>query len=176
MMGRNIRTRLPMTDRHLRPEWPSHDSVRMSDEAHKNRNKHYYDLRHGVRPLPELHPGDTVRVKDDSQKKWDETATVIGPAGTPRSYQVQTPRGVLRRNRRHLSLVPESSVGKPLPVMTVPAVPESHEMNLPDETPIKVNSAACEPPPRPPDPKPFDPGATYTRSGRQVVQPNKLTL
>ena len=176
MMGRNIRTRLPMTDRHLRPEWPSHDSVRMSDEAHKNRNKHYYDLRHGVRPLPELHPGDTVRVKDDSQKKWDETATVIGPAGTPRSYQVQTPRGVLRRNRRHLSLVPESSVRKPLPVMTVPAVPESHEMNLPDETPIKVNSAACEPPPRPPDPKPFDPGATYTRSGRQVVQPNKLTL
>ena len=82
MMGRNIRTRLPMTDRHLRPEWPSHDSVRMSDEAHKNRNKHYYDLKHGVRPLPELHPGDTVRVKDDSQKKWDETATVIGPAGT----------------------------------------------------------------------------------------------
>ena len=64
MMGWNIHTRLLTTDRHLKPEWPSHVHAHMSDEAHKNRNKHYYDLRRGVRHLPELHPGDTVRVKD----------------------------------------------------------------------------------------------------------------
>ena len=31
---------------------------------------------------------------------------VVGPAGTPRSYMVETPAGEVRRNQGHLTVVP----------------------------------------------------------------------
>ena len=110
MMGRNIRTALPATSSYLEPRWPPDESVREHDDVNKARNEYYYNKRHGARPLPPLVPGDSVRIKDDTQKQWSEPATIIGDAGAPRSYIVRTSRGgELRRNRRHLSQIPQGT-------------------------------------------------------------------
>ena len=51
--------------------------------------------------LPELHPGDTVRLRRN--KKWERKGSVISKSENPRSYRVETENGkFLRRNRRHL--------------------------------------------------------------------------
>ena len=67
----------------------------------------YHDKHNGVKSLPDLHPGDIVKVKTDEEKRWLETGKVIEKANTPRSYQVKTPNGnIIRRNRRHLMKTP----------------------------------------------------------------------
>ncbi len=48
---------------------------------------------------------------------------VIGPAGPPRSYIVETPTGQMHRNREHLNVIPESVLG------------QEHQ-NDSDETPV----------------------------------------
>ena len=111
MMGRNIRRALPATSHYLEPGWPPDESVHEHDDVHKSLNEYYYNKQHGARPLPPLVPGDSVRIKDDTQKQWSEPATVLGDTGAPRSYIVRTSRGgELRRNRRHLSQIPQEPV------------------------------------------------------------------
>ena len=66
------------------------------------------DKRHGARPLPDLQPVDSVHVKLDQQKVWETPGKVIARSPVPRSYNIQTPKGVVRRNRRHLRTVNSS--------------------------------------------------------------------
>ena len=58
-----------------------------------------------MKPLPDLQPGDVVSVKLDQQKGWKMPGKVIAKSYTPRSYVIQTPSSVMRRNRRHLRRV-----------------------------------------------------------------------
>ena len=74
----------------------------------KRRQKEDYDRRHGVQPLPELSPGDPVLIKTDGEKGWKLPGEVVRKCA-PRSFLVQTPRGHLRRNRRHLKQIPLSA-------------------------------------------------------------------
>ena len=53
--------------------------------------------------LPDLLPGERVWLPD---KKVE--GTVVDKAGPPCSYTVETPKGQLRRNRRHLNGLPEA--------------------------------------------------------------------
>ena len=55
-----------------------------------------------MRTLPDLQPDNSVHVKLDQQKGWKTPGKVIKRSLTPRSYVVQTPFSVVRRNRRHL--------------------------------------------------------------------------
>ncbi|KAL2103182.1 hypothetical protein ACEWY4_000050 [Coilia grayii] len=57
--------------------------------------------RHRAQQLTTLTPGDHVWVKDTKEK-----GTVISQANTPRSYVIDSPRGVLRHNRNHLIIAP----------------------------------------------------------------------
>ena len=74
----------------------------------KRRQKEDYNRRHGVQPLPELSPGDPVLVKMDGEKGWKLPGEVVRKCA-PRSFLVLTPRGHLRRNRRHLKQIPPSA-------------------------------------------------------------------
>jgi hypothetical protein len=57
----------------------------------------------------DLEPGQTVRVKNDNQKKWSLVGVVSGYGSTPRSYIVETSEGKkMWRNRRHLQAVPKA--------------------------------------------------------------------
>ena len=102
LMGRRLRTTLPILRENLDPQWTYLESFKESNQKFKERQKRDYDQRHRVPDLPE----DTnVWV---STRNTKTTGTVLEKADTPRSYVVETPTGSLRRNRRHLSVQPES--------------------------------------------------------------------
>ncbi|UYV63180.1 hypothetical protein LAZ67_2003365 [Cordylochernes scorpioides] len=59
--------------------------------------KNYYDKSHGAKDLDELEIGDLVWIVD--LRTWGK---VMKKAPTPRSYFIETPRGVFQRNRFHI--------------------------------------------------------------------------
>lgn len=76
--------------------------------------KQAYDKRHDFGPLPDLQPGTSVAVKLDSERGRTKTASVLEECESLRPCLVQTDKGVLRRNRRHLKPLlsaPEASDG-----------------------------------------------------------------
>ncbi|XP_014678658.1 PREDICTED: uncharacterized protein K02A2.6-like [Priapulus caudatus] len=90
MMGRQIRTKLPTRTENLNPKWPDLKSVKMTDDLAKTSYRRFYNRRHSVKSLPELGPGDMVRVKLDREKGWKTPGVVVSQATTPRSYIVTT--------------------------------------------------------------------------------------
>ena len=105
MMGREIRTLLPTLESNLKQVLPSQEAVARKDEETKTAYHRHFDKRHGVRPLPDLQPGGSVRVKLGQQNVWTTPGKVIARIPVPRSYNIQTPKGVVRRNCRHLLTV-----------------------------------------------------------------------
>lgn len=102
MLGRQIKTTVPAVDKVLSPKWPDLTKVRIADAKAKDGYRRTYNRRHGARALPPLNPGESVAVKLDGESEWTTAGTVQQPHPTPRSYLIQTERGILRRNRRHL--------------------------------------------------------------------------
>jgi hypothetical protein len=163
LFGRKLRTKLPATAASLQPTYDSH---RADLRQRQLVQKAVYD-RH-ARPLPPLHPGDTVRARHNNQ--W-LPAHVKSAHSAPRSYVVETDAGVLRRNRRHLLLTNES------------AHTPNHECAYGDEPSSGVLAAtqpAVDTPPSPPPSSPVPPvpstitkppNVVQTRSGR-VVKPS----
>ena len=119
MMGRHLRTTLPVPSSTLEPIWPDRETILARDKRYKATTAENYDQRHGVRPLQPLQPGEPVLVKTDIQKGWKEKGIIRGEASTPRSYQVETQSGVHRRNRRHLKQMPPTAM-QPTTTATVP--------------------------------------------------------
>ena len=105
MMGREIRTLLATLESNLRQVLPRQQAVATKDEETKINYRRHFDKRHGVQPLPELQPGDSVHVKLEQQKVWKTPGKVIARSPVPRSYIIQTPNRVVHRNRRHLRTV-----------------------------------------------------------------------
>lgn len=142
LMGRKIRTRLPSLKRHLVPKWPDKDLIRCRDEEAKRQQGFYFNRRHGVKDLPLLQPRDHVLMKLDQGKTWTGPASVISESCTSRSYQVNSPRGgEVRRNRRHLQLLPPGEVtrdtGTNAETMKASVLP-------PDKEPQSSNQRLCE--------------------------------
>lgn len=108
MIGREIRTTLPVLPQQLHPTAVDHQAVRLQDPHTKAAYRYFYNRRHSARLLSTLKPGQSVTVKLDVEKGWKTLAKVIAKATEPRSYLIQTDQGtVARRNRRHLQEVPE---------------------------------------------------------------------
>ena len=106
LMGRNIRSTLPVPSSTLVPEWSYIEEFRQANEKLKQQQKADYDRRHRVRDLPEI-PNDTdVWVTTGGHPIPGRT---IAQSDTPRSYTVQTPTGEMRRNRIQLNTAPPSS-------------------------------------------------------------------
>ena len=96
LMSRNIRTKLPVSPAHLKPEIPNDQIIQTKEQSYRENMKLNYDRRHGARQLPDLSDGDNVFVRDRS-----EFGTVSGRYNL-RSYKVSTPTGQFRRNRKNL--------------------------------------------------------------------------
>ncbi len=110
MTGRQIRTTVPALEKSLPSQPANWDLVYQKDTAAKEAYRFFYNRRHSARPLPELRPGQNVRVKLDGDKGWKTPATVISRSQEPRSYVVEMDNGtVTRHNRRHLQAVPEAA-------------------------------------------------------------------
>lgn len=100
MMGRRIRTNLPMHDNLLKPRGAL--NVKQAKEKEKINQKRRHDK--SAKHLPYLKPGDRVRLLDYSTGTWTQQGLVQKEVA-PRSYLIQTERGAtLRRNRVDIRL------------------------------------------------------------------------
>ena len=102
LMGRQLHTALPQVDDLLLPKWPYLDEFRRKDVEFKQKQKQNFDSRHRVRVLPPIPNNTEVQITSGTET----TGQVITPANAPRSYIVETPTGLVRRNRRHLNVIP----------------------------------------------------------------------
>lgn len=168
MLGRQIRTTIPILEIKLQPAWPDLQLVRSTDAKTKENYVRNYNSRHSAKPLPELQPGHSVSVKLDIKKGWTEPATVLQKCDSPRSYLVQTESGVLRRNRRHLR-----------PILSNPPIPATDGLpQVQSENELHPSSSPVEPGCDSPDPVllslPGTPVRT-TSSGRVVKLPKRYS-
>ncbi|GAB1610332.1 uncharacterized protein K02A2.6-like, partial [Argonauta hians] len=108
LMGRPLKTLLPILPERLLPRAQRDERIREADHQAKQSQKTHYDRRHGVVPLTPLHCGDPVLIRTDVDRNWGSEGTVVAADPHNRSYLVNTPGGVLRRNRRHLQHLPPS--------------------------------------------------------------------
>ena len=98
LMGRQIRTRLPMIKSKLIPQWPDLQKVAESDARMKATSAHSYDRHHGVKALPPVGVESPVLMKSDGVNKWERCSTKVGSQVGNRYYLV--------RNRRHIKALP----------------------------------------------------------------------
>nr|XP_029698987.1 uncharacterized protein LOC115251324 [Takifugu rubripes] len=100
LMGRRIRSNLPVCEDLLTPKGASR--IRKSKEGQKEKQRQLHDRK--AKHLPMLKPGDNVRLRDCSTGTWQQTGQVQEEVA-PRSYRVQVDSGLLlRRNRIDLQL------------------------------------------------------------------------
>ena len=63
--------------------------------------KEAFDMH--AKDLPNLNPGDLVRIRTDKEKDWREQGKIVSKCSEPRSYKVLNSKGnIVRRNRKHL--------------------------------------------------------------------------
>ena len=102
LMGRKLRTTVPVVPSSLDPQWSYFQDARKAQRDNKQRQKKAFDKRHRVVDLRPLKPGEHVWIKDMNRRGTVKTRM---PA-PPRSYVVKTQHGDVRRNRRHLNPTP----------------------------------------------------------------------
>lgn len=107
LMGRRVRSNIPLVKDQLVPDWNYLGAFRESNRSFKLTQKSNYDRRHRVRPLPEIPIDSEVWITSGDKPV---RGAIVSVADTPRSYIVQTPKGQVRRNREHLNVVPRTSV------------------------------------------------------------------
>ena len=93
LMGRQLRTSILVMASTLQTRWNESKQLRNRQENIKTRQTVDYDRYHRAQHLSTLSAGDPVWAQDAKIG-----GTVVGKAGTPRSYLVHTPTTCLRRN------------------------------------------------------------------------------
>ena len=96
LMGRRCKTLLPIAGKLLQPRYDTEGEARALLGA-KQRQKFHYN-RH-TKPLEEISPGETVRVKVPGKEHW--TKGTCAKALDHRSYFLKVDDTQYRRNRRH---------------------------------------------------------------------------
>ena len=92
-----------MQDRQGQPPRPvDFEEVRNYLIAQKSTQKRYYDERHNVRDLPELHAGQAVLFLSPADTNIYIEGTITGPSTTPRSYNIEAQGRTYSRNREHI--------------------------------------------------------------------------
>lgn len=133
LMGRKLRNSVPMFHTELNPHWPDLEKLHARERESKLKQQTNFNLRHKATPLTPLETGTEVHVKD-----LDQPGVVVKAAETPRSYEVKTPMSTVRRNRVHLTPMPEQREDQPIPAENKITTPVQA-----DDPNLKVNSQAA---------------------------------
>ena len=104
LMGRRLRTTLPMIPSQLQPQLVDNNLIRHRHDLGKTQHAQYYNQRHGVSLLPELEAGEKVLLQDPKRTEWTMEGTVERKV-QERSYQVTVPTEKCRRNRHDIKTV-----------------------------------------------------------------------
>jgi hypothetical protein len=134
LMGRRLRTQLPVLPNTLRPRLQDGDlqKVRKREEIYRSNQKRNFDLRHKTRELPTLQSGDKVWIRDQNRN-----GQILRNANQPRSYIVQTEQGTVRRNRKALV-----STSQPEIPLYQPDQPTSDSREKQHVSPVKPQHAS----------------------------------
>ena len=155
LMGRNIRSTIPVHQKKLIPQWPKMSDVNENLNKRREQMTEHYNSKHGVKPLKPLYEGQRVLMKTDDERKWSNEGVIV-KANTPaRSYTVKTDNGNIRRNRRHIM---------PLPMNTDTAEEERSENRSTankDNVGVQDNHQNAEP-------------LNIRRSSRIITKPSRL--
>ena len=103
LMGRKLRTLLPLTDQHLIPQWSYLPQFKTANQQFKGKQKRDYDRRHRATEIPLIPDDSEVWVTSGNEAT---RGRIVSSAPAPRSYLVDTPSGTIRRNQQHLRLLP----------------------------------------------------------------------
>lgn len=95
MLGRRIKTNVPVIPNLLKVA--KGNQVAAIENKLKDKSEFYYNKRHKVKELTKLKKGDNVWIVD-----LKIYGVIVKQLSEPRSYLVQTERGIFRRNRWHL--------------------------------------------------------------------------
>ena len=130
LMGRRLRTSMPTFQTNLTPKWPDMGKLKAKEDDIKAKQLENFNQRDLSHPLSPLEPDTPIFVMDK-----DTTGVVIGPAGAPRSYLIDTPTGTVRRNRNHLT--PDQGPNEPA-TAEQPSSPPPHP-----ESPVRQPPSPC---------------------------------
>jgi hypothetical protein len=108
MFGRKIKSNLPVVGNLLLQK--NHSGFVKQRKDKKDKQKLYHDRN--VKELPPLRENESVRIRNSLDTKWSEKGIVVEQVA-PRSYVVETPNGVYRRNRKDIMKTVESFDIKP---------------------------------------------------------------
>ena len=153
LMSRKLRTNLPILNHDLKPKVPNYSKLKARECSKKEQLMKNFDLRHKAQTLTPLQEGAAVWIPDHNC-----VGKVINNVG-PRSYQVETKFGTLRRNRHHLIALPNNPAGIDTDIDVIPDLPNS-----------SLTTTNREPEPLPQSTR----RAVYTRSGRVSRPPNRF--
>jgi hypothetical protein len=139
--GRNYKGNLPTKTRQA-------ELFTRELQQRQDRQRTQHDKR-ASKDQADLHPDDLVRVQNPITKQW-APGRITGATGAPRSYNVQTPTGTYRRNRRHLRRSREEFSHRQL--LPQPTLDDDDPADD-DATPATANAADV--PPIAPSPPPL---------------------
>ena len=91
LMGRKLKTKVPVLPSTLLPKLPNHALVK--EKAKTKEQRENFNKRHAAREASPLRNSDNVFIKD-----MKTSGEVVTRHHNPRSYIVQTERGSIRRN------------------------------------------------------------------------------
>lgn len=99
-MNRKLRTNVPSSRESRKPAVPDRKLLITRETELRRKQKNNFNRRHRVRDLSPAMQGDLVWIPDRREEG------TVGDQVGPRSYQVDTPSGTFRRNRRDLIPIP----------------------------------------------------------------------
>ena len=133
LMSRTLRSSIPVTCEQRRPKVADLQLLRERDKQIKVRQKDNFDSHHGVRYHTPLQTGQMVWLPN-SRVEAHVDARVA-----PRSYNVNTPQGQIRRNQRDLVVLPQT---------VTPNETRSSSPNTVTEVPLHRSTRVSIPPNR----------------------------
>jgi len=164
LMNRRLRTDLPTVFSQLIPSVPDMADVREKEAVARKHREDNFDRLHRAKSLEPLTPGDYVWISDRRE------SGVVTEQVAPRSYNISTPGGEYRRNRRHLNILPDDSQDDSEP-QSEPQSSQLQESPCPSkpDSPPTSESPARGPTVASNQPDEM-PGVVRTRSGRISVK------
>lgn len=164
LMRRRLRTRVPVLRERLVPAAGDQDEITLRDKSFRQKQRVYFNKRHGARPLPKLSGNDRVCVPDAKKE-----GTVVRKASSPRSYVFRTDTSYFRRNRRCLVRLKRTHRHN---LSASGAVSET-----PPELPGTERDTVCASAYKgSPEPREDTSPAVRTRYGRRIVRPQRLGI
>lgn len=195
LMGRKLKTKIPVLPSTLHPQILNHSTVRQKEEKMKEQQQRSFNNRHAAREASPLNVNDTVYIRD-----MKRTGEIFAKHHNPRSFVVRTEHGNIRRNRAQLvgtpgatQMKPQTQVtnspetdknpspsrAKPQPVMNAPKQPTTvtaPRQTAADNTLRQATTIASTNPPVSPEPTLTPTQDPCSRSGRHIKKPEKLNL